>query len=54
MVAPMLLTGQWWERLGEVVFLPAAANPNDDPMYQGWVRVTEQRAAELLKSQPKG
>lgn len=45
--------GQWWERMGLVVFLHPWLDPNWDPMFQGWVKVTQERAKEVLDSQPK-
>lgn len=50
---PWRPNGQWWERMGYVVFLHPALDPNWDPMFQGWVKVTEQRAKEVLDSQPQ-
>lgn len=40
--------GQWWERLGQVVYLHPQMNPNDDPMFQGWKPVSPQEARRLL------
>lgn len=48
-----LLPGQWWERMGYVVFLPHGLDPNSDPMFQGWVQVTQDRAREVLESHAK-
>jgi hypothetical protein len=44
--------GQWWERMGQAVFLHPDVNPNSDPLFQGWVKVSEARAKEVLDAQP--
>lgn len=46
----MQMLGQWWERMGMVVYLHPAMNPNDDPMFQGWVKISPERARALLPS----
>jgi hypothetical protein len=43
------LPGQWWERMGYVVFLHPTWNPNDDPDFTGWTKVTQERAREVLE-----
>ena len=43
--------GQWWERQGYVVFLHPSWDPNYPGEMTGWVKVTEQRARELLEVQ---
>lgn len=50
-IAALNPPGQWWERMGYVVILHPNIDPNDDPEFQGWVRVTEDRAREVLESQ---
>jgi hypothetical protein len=47
------LPGQWWERMGYVIFLHPSWDPNDDPDFQGWVKMPASRAREVLESQPK-
>lgn len=47
---PRQIKVQWWERLGHVFMF----HPNQDPneifkgQYEGWVRVSDQRAREVL------
>lgn len=45
------MPGQWWERMGYVLFLPPGVDPNSDPMFQGWVAVTQERARHVLAAQ---
>lgn len=49
----MHLPGQWWERMGDVLFLPPLWDPNDDQPHKGWVKVTPDRARLVLESKPK-
>ena len=51
--APWNPPGQWWERCGQVVFLHPAMDPNDNPFFNGWVKVTETQARAVLDAQPK-
>lgn len=45
--------GQWWERQGQVLLLHPAMDPNNDPDYQGWQRVTPEQARQYLQAQPQ-
>lgn len=44
------LVSQWWERMGYVVLLHPAVDPNHGEGL-GWVKVTPDRANQVLQAQ---